>query len=72
MLVKLTDSITVTEGKVVEFKGTHPSGPQFNGLARVVSAFMGSSVPSVPMVRIVSLADPTGRRVLGYAVDYAD
>lgn len=73
MAIVRFETCTVTEGKVVPYVGCHPSGQKYDGTPVLVkTAFLGSDVPSRPMVRVVTLTDPARREVFGYAEDYAD
>ncbi len=67
-VIKLTQEVTVILGQVVTVN-LHPSGTQFDGPAVVVAAYLGSSVPSVPIVKVVSLSDPALREVVRLAKD---
>jgi len=67
-IVRLTADVHVTIGQLVEID-LHPSGTQFDGLAVVVSAFRSNDNN---IVQVVSLTDPTQRKVTRIADDFAD
>ena len=63
--------IAVAIGQVVNVS-LHPSGARFDGAAVVVSAYTASTPGVGPMVKVISLSDPTHRQVVKHLADVVE